>query len=435
VDLTPTVAKLDDGKTVLVGGLRGGGRGIFALDISDPSKFSGADVKWEFTNEDDVDLGYTYSNITLAKMNNGEWAAIFGNGYCDEDGEVCGDGKAKLFIVSLKTGELLQEISTGAGDTGANRNGLSTPGVADLDANGTADWVYAGDLQGNLWAFDLTGKTAGEWNLAYDKALFKTADNRPITSEPMIVKHPQVYDNPLNPAEFHNTKGEPGKSNVGKASSNYPNTLVLFGTGQYLVESDKSSNEEEVFYGIWDDGTVGTPGESALEVTNLQEQISTAIGSNYRELTHNPVAYEPEEGEVKQYGWYLTLTAPKERVINRATVRNNVVFFDTVIPSDSVCDYGGAGYLMAVNLLNGGSTQRPEFNINNDDVVDETDHVVNDQGDTVPPSGRYHEGGMPVSEIMDNDIVTNDTNQPNGAPEQTRIRPARQGRLSWEELQ
>lgn len=420
VDLTPTVAKVGD-KTYLVGGLRGGGRGIFALDITDGVDFDkDDDVLWEFTH---ADLNYTYSNITLAKMNDGQWAAIFGNGYCDA-GDACGE-KAKLFIVSLETGSLIKEIATGPGSLD-DPNGLSTPGVADLDANGTADWVYAGDLFGNLWAFDLTSENSDEWKLAYDNALFETADDQPITSEPMIVKHPQVYDNPLSPAEFHARTND---------DTNYPNTLVLFGTGQYLIEGDKTSAHEQAFYGIWDDGS---DAHYPLTQAKLQAQTElSGVAAGYRALTHNKVNYQAEED--KQYGWYLSLGEPKERVINRATVRNNVVFFDTIIPSDSVCDYGGSGYLMAVSLLNGGSTQSPEFDIDDDRVVDETDEVSinNDdyEEDTIPPSGRYHEGGMPVSEIMDNDIVTNDTNQKDTPPEQTRIRPARQGRLSWQELE
>lgn len=431
VDLSPTVAKKTDagGGTTLVGGLRGGGRGIFALDISNGAGFDKNDVLWEFTSEDDTDLGYTYSNITVAKSNynDGEWVAIFGNGYCDEGAE-CGIGEAQLFVVSLKTGSLIEKITTGAGNS-TTRNGLSTPGVADLDGDGRADWVYAGDLEGNLWAFDLTSKDSDDWNLAYGKALFK--GDQPITSEPMIVKHPQIYDEPISPADFHKKEGG-GAIQVGKDTSNYPNTLVLFGTGQYLVDADKSSDDSQAFYGIWDDGSAD---QYTLGKSNLQEQTISDVASGYRTLTHEVVDYT-ETGAKKEYGWYLTLTKSKERVINRAAVRNNVVFFDTIIPSTSVCDYGGEGYLMAVNLLNGGSTQSPEFDINDDRVVDETDQVIIDnQGTTAPPSGRYHDGGMPVSEIMDNDIVTNDTNQPQGTPTQTRIKPAKQGRLSWQELE
>jgi type IV pilus assembly protein PilY1 len=414
------------GGTTLVGGLRGGGRGIFALDISDGPGMDKGDVLWEYTHKDDLDLGYTYSNITVAKMNTGKWAAIFGNGYCDEPSEECGSGEAQLFIVSLEDGQLIKKISTTRSNT-SERNGLSTPGVADLDANGTADWVYAGDLEGNLWAFDLTGDTVGEWDLAYK--LFKTPDNQPITSEPMLVKHPLLHDDPINPDAFHDSAKRDDDT------SNYPNTLVLFGTGQYLVEGDKSSNDLQAFYGIWDDGTVG---DLPLKTENLQQQtFLSGVQSGYRALTNEEVDYTGE-GSQKQYGWYLELTHSKERVINRATVRNNVVFFDTIIPSNSVCDYGGAGYLMAVDLSNGGNPKKAEFDTNNDRYVDSTDEVTRDvvDGDTttIPPAGRYHDGGMPVSEIMGDEIVTNDTNQPQGTPQQTRVRPAKDGRLSWEEL-
>jgi type IV pilus assembly protein PilY1 len=431
VDLTPTVAKVDD-ETILVGGLRGGGREVFALDITDPDNFTEGDVKWEFTHED---LGYTYSNITLAKMNDGEWAAIFGSGYCNGVDDCTVEGKAQLFIVSLSDGSLIKKISTEVG-TSTDPNGLSTPGVADLNADGTADWVYAGDLQGNLWAFDLTSKDSDNWKLAYDKALFKTDDDQPITSEPMIVKHPEVWDNPANPAEFHDNDNGNGAIHVDEDTSNYPNTLVLFGTGQYLTEADKSSGHLQAFYGIWDDGSAS---QYPLGKSNLQEQTDLSKVTAYRALTNEEVNYEPEKGDEKQYGWYLKLGHSKERVINRATVRNNVVFFDTLIPSNSVCDYGGSGYLMAVNLLNGGRTDDVAFDFDGDGEIDEHDEVtvkVKDKDTKMPPSGRYHDGGMPVSEIMDNEIITNDTNQRReDPPKQTPIKPAREGRLSWEELE
>lgn len=437
VDLSPMVAKNTSEGTVLVGGERGGGRGIFALDVSNPRSFDANDVLWEFTHNDDADLGYTFSDISIAKMNNDKWAAIFGNGYCDEADGCDGSGKAALFIVYLD-GSGYEKITTEAGSKD-DRNGLSTPSVVDINGDGVADWAYAGDLKGNLWAFNLTSKVESDWALAYgDDALFKTKMNQPITSEPIVVKHPLVYDEPSNFADFN----DPDKNNIGSENSNYPNTLVLFGTGQYLVKKDKGSMDQQAFYAVWDDGT---PADLPLRREDLQQRsfvVNTSAAHRILDKTNEDNGVDYQGKDEKQYGWYIDLPASKERVISRAIVRNNVVFFDTVIPSDVPCEYGGSGWLMAVNLTNGDRTSDVAFDYNRDDKLDAHDKFIIDPDDpdedpeSVPPSGRYHEGGMPISEALDNQLITNDTNQGNGdVPQQTWIKAADEGRLSWQELQ
>jgi len=98
-------------KTVLVGGLRGGGRGLFALDITDPNAFSETATKpadtvmWEFTSADDPDLGHTFSRPSIVPLagsgNSIRWGVVVGNGYND-----LGSGEAKLFILFLEEGRI-----------------------------------------------------------------------------------------------------------------------------------------------------------------------------------------------------------------------------------------------------------------------------------------------------------------------------------------
>ncbi len=235
-DLTPTVsdiyADLGSGtqwQTVLVNGLRGGGRGIFALNVNDPASFSEANAAnimlWEFRDNHDADLGYTYSRPQIARTNAGTWVAIFGNGYNDN-----GDGKAKLFILDIAggadgswAGDVIK-ITTNSGDTG-DRNGLATPALADLDGNGTVDRIYAGDLKGQMWAFDLSSTSSGSWGLASVDPLFTTKGDEPITSKPTLAKHPTVSSD----------------------GTNAPNVMVFFGSGQYLVDSDKTNTDDNFF--------------------------------------------------------------------------------------------------------------------------------------------------------------------------------------------
>ena len=164
VDGPPTVGDTFFGNawhTVLVGGLRNGGQAIYALDVTDPAQFSEANAAslalWEFTDADDADLGYTYSRPAIVRMHNGRWAAIFGNGYnnTEADGNASATGNAVLFIVDIEGGSLIKKIDTTVGTaadpSGNNRpNGLATPAPVDVDGDRIVDYIYAGDLFGNM---------------------------------------------------------------------------------------------------------------------------------------------------------------------------------------------------------------------------------------------------------------------------------------------
>ncbi|MGH8717439.1 MAG: pilus assembly protein, partial [Burkholderiales bacterium] len=181
VDSTPTFADVQIGgtwKTILVGGLGAGGQGIYALDVTDPSSFSEGNASsialWEFTDQHDKDLGYTFSQPQVAKMANGKWAVIFGNGYNNSESDGASTtsttGRAVLYILFIEqgtdgawtVGTDFVKLDTMVGSTGTP-NGLATPFVADVNGNGIADYVYVGDLQGNMWKFDVTNSNPASW--------------------------------------------------------------------------------------------------------------------------------------------------------------------------------------------------------------------------------------------------------------------------------
>ncbi|MGN7612950.1 PilC/PilY family type IV pilus protein [Magnetococcales bacterium HHB-1] len=144
-------------RTILVGSLRSGGKGFFALDVTDPNNFTEDNAEnialWEFTDSEDSGLGYAFSQASIVRLADGNWAAVFGNGYLSE-----GDD-ATLYVVKLDDGSLIKKISTGG-------QGLATPAVADVDGNAVADYAYAGDLQGNMWKFDLSSSDPADWSVA-----------------------------------------------------------------------------------------------------------------------------------------------------------------------------------------------------------------------------------------------------------------------------
>jgi type IV pilus assembly protein PilY1 len=193
VDATPTLRDVfvdadGDGagtdkawRTYLVGGLRNGGRGIYALDVTDPATTFDATAtttnnqkaaniaRFEYTH---ADLGYTYSRPQITKMNDGSWVTVVGNGY-----NSVGDGAAKLFLLDLDTGLPLVGacptadgiLNTGVGSKAgatceastSDCNGLSSPTLVDLNGDFKVDRIYAGDVHGNMCVFNVqsTDKT------------------------------------------------------------------------------------------------------------------------------------------------------------------------------------------------------------------------------------------------------------------------------------
>lgn len=404
-----------DWHTVLIGGNRAGGRGVFALDITDISQFSSEAnaakiVLWEFNDSHDADLGLTFSKPTIAMMNNGRWAAIFGNGYNNN-----GDGKAKLFILFLDggvdgtwtPGVDYIELDTGVGsivngscsDASSNCNGLSTPHAADIDGDQIVDRVYAGDILGNLWAFDVSASTnvATEWSAAYKtgsdpKPLFIASSNQPIMDKPMVVKHPDISD---SNSVF---------------STNHPNVMVFFGTGQYLVDGDVSTVPPiQSFYGVWDHGDQEiTPSDLVEQVfdttTVFHDASGNDVSAEVRVLSNNAVDYSSNQG------WKINFNIPGvsgERIIVDPDVHAGLVFFNTWIPNETPCKSGGTGFLMSVEQVNGGAPDinDPAFDFDGDGSIDNNDLVqdASDSSNKFAPVGQKFNLGLPASSSIISD--------------------------------
>jgi type IV pilus assembly protein PilY1 len=427
VDLSPTVADVHIGgswKTVLVGGYRAGARGLFALDVTDPSTFSedNADntVLWEFTSADDPNMGYSFSKPTIALMQNNRWAAVFGNGYNDQGS----DGKARLYIVYIDGGLdgtwtsgtdykviAVSYAADGDSSTSSGRNGLSTPVLVDSNADGKADRVYAGDLKGNLWAFDLSSDDAANWDVAYKagsatnplfKGVFGTTP-QPITSKPVVVRNPAVET----------------------TATNQPNILVFFGTGQYMIEDDKGSTGQQTFYGVWDNG--GPADELPRDRDDLVAQTLDTDHStaDLRVTSDNEVNY------ASKFGWRFDLPTSGERVVVDPKVRGQYVFFNTLIPDPGTCNSKGYGWLMALKLDNGGGPDSPVYDKNGDGEVNDDDHV---DGTDLSPSGIRMDKIPAGSNFLDDVMYTPDDE---GNIDVRKIDAGISGesrRLSWKEI-
>jgi type IV pilus assembly protein PilY1 len=421
-DAYVTVGGTTGWHTVLVGALRGGGKSVYAIDVTNPSALTtsaASKVMWEFT---DKDMGYTFSDIQIGKMNNGKWAAVFGNGY---NNDPSGDGHAKLYVLYLDGSNAASPviIDTGVGildpmtkscaSTSSDCNGLSTPRLADLNGDGTIDRIYAGDVQGNMWAFDVTDPSnTANWLSAYGaNPLFRacsaypcTSSNRqPITGQPDIVQHPSKT-----------------------AYATRPNLLVYFGTGQYLTQADIGNAQLQTFYGVWDSAT-GNLDRSSLQPQTISTTYNDPVLGSVRTVSSNIVNYSTSEK-----GWLIDLPVTGERSVTNPVAFGSVVFFNTLIPntsSSNMCDVGGSGWLMAVDLLTGGEPAFIPIDVNNDGVFDASDKlqgisVVGTESTGVPAESRF------ISEkrvTADSTGAINIDNIQSGPPQVP-------SRMSWSEL-
>jgi len=361
--------------TILVGSLRHGGQGIYALDITNPSNFTegnaSSTVLWEFNDNHDADLGYTYAEPVIAKMANGRWAVILANGYnnSEANGAVSTTGRAVLYILFIDDGingwnEVIK-IDTGVGSA-ATPNGLASPAAVDINGDNVVDYVYAGDLQGNMWKFDLTSTNSSNWTSAANRRVIYRARDaasnpQPITSRPQVGRHPV---------------GETGY-------------IVYFGTGKYIetVDANTLGATPQTFYAVWDESGIATPTRSNL----LQQTVTstqTVSGASYRTTSNNSMVWRvgPPYPSPSYIGWYMDMPTTGERIVTDAVLLEDRILFTTVIPSDDPCSSGGSGWLMELSAYSGTRLPSSPFDVNNDGVFDGND-LLPSGGTNIAASG------------------------------------------------
>jgi type IV pilus assembly protein PilY1 len=331
VDGTATVVDVDfgrtnggngttDWRTILVGALGKGGKGYYAIDVTDPSAMTSetavaGKVLWEFS---DSTLGYTFGDPVAVKTRKWGWVLVFGSGYNNSD------GKGYFYFVNPRTGTLLEKVSTGVGSTGSDA-GLAhvQPFVLDRTDN-TADAVYAGDLLGNLWRLDVTAST-GNYPSPVQLAQLTDANGvaLPVTSRPLPIVQPGT-----------NTR------------------WITVGTGQLLSSGDISSAQDQAFFAIMD-GTGLAFGTAAGLPASMSYPI---VNSNLRRLTDltTTVTLNP----ATEIGWWFSLGTSSSRgwrVIADPTSFYGSVSFSTMLPSGDACNPSGSSRIYVIDLGTGQS--------------------------------------------------------------------------------
>ncbi|MFC1495443.1 PilC/PilY family type IV pilus protein, partial [Thermodesulfobacteriota bacterium] len=472
VDRSPVIeaVKYDDGgtavtKDILIGGLGKGGKGFYALDISGingagvvTSDNDLADrVLWEYpratTPQSEIDdMGYSYSKPAIVRTYSTTvpWVMIFGNGYNSLNSH------AVLFVMNPVTGELIKKIDTGLVVASGNQcNGLSTPVAIDYNFDARVDYVYAGDLYGNIWKFDFSSTDYNDWGVAF-------GDNNDGTNDTtnIVLSYDENATTPDDPASLFQARGP---LDIPQPITSKPDVLahcdlhgymVVFGTGKYLGESDFDNLDIQSMYGVWDFGDdedndeylgilqrnssqklSNWPDVSLLQQIWLPGDFVSSTGQTLRILSNYDINYQtitdpdgdtwlddpglastctngvdddtdglidvadPDECPAVHAGWYVNVPAG-ERIANDILIRQGKVVLVGFSPESTPCGAGGTSVVMEIDACSGGRLDEPQLDINDDKVVDVNDLIDIGGGEYVVPTGMEYEGRLMPPAIL-----------------------------------
>lgn len=338
VDAAPFVKDVyinSNWKTVALGHLRHGGKLFYALDLdNDPE--AEPDVLWEFTDSDG-DLGYSYAGGIITRVFNpvskvSKWVAILPNGY-DSD-----NNNAVMYAVDLETGHVLHKwIETGG--SSSSPNGMGPPVAADFvaynptnptetffAADQATDFIYAGDLHGNLYRFDAQDIFSNSTTTA--QKIFNGTIDQPITTAPRVFTPNDTTED----------------------------VVITFGTGKYIEVSDRSvATDSQYLFGIRDSYS-GYSAYSLNDSRLVTQTITQDTSAGTRTVSRNQVN--------SNQGWKLELPDQGERIVNNL-IRNNrskLMFAVSIIPTGlNPCLPGGQSWVMAINAITGAGPSTSVF--------------------------------------------------------------------------
>ena len=370
VDGTPETTDVFDAtagvwKTIVVGGTNSGGRGFYALDITDPVNPKGL---WEFCNDatlcpadgagphSDADLGFSYGNPIIGRRStDGKWVVVVTSGL-NNVGTVslpAGDGTGYFYVLDAITGQILHKIGNGLGST-TDPSGLMKVGA--YYPNGLLDplfqYVYGGDQKGNVWRVDMTqampaypALTSGA-SFVKLLATFKDASGRiqPITARPAGT---HLGTDPYNPTT----------------------RIYYVGTGRYLGNSDLSDPGsasglawQQTIYGVRDqlDNPSFTPLASFRTGNVVQQTLQPGSGGN-RTITKNAVDWGTRDGFFIDLNPVFPLpdpatgNSPGERIVlDVRLIQGTLIFTSTVPSTGGACTPGGNSFQYGLDFRTGG---------------------------------------------------------------------------------
>lgn len=373
-------------KTIMVAGLNAGGRGYYALDITNPTA---PILLWELTTSTgigtvtDDDIGYSYGHPIVTRKADGTWVVLVTSGYNNTSP---GDGKGYLYVLNAATGAIISKISTGAG------NATDPSGLAKITAWNTepagnkAGYTYGGDLQGNVWRFDINDATV--------TAAIGTGS---------VMKFAELYSDTAG-TQRQPVTATPVLGTIGGKR------IVFIGTGKYLETGDLTTTQKQTQYAIKDDDATTTlvnPRNSLVQQTLIDNPDGTAtrIGSS------NSVNFN------SGLGWYVDFPDTGERVNIDGKLVQGVLLIPTTVPTNTACSPGGYGWLNYLDYKTGGAVN----------VLTATKYSAPIVGVNV-----YYIQGRPVVSVVTSSDATGDIEKNIEFPSST---PTFQNkRVTWREL-
>lgn len=342
-----------DKQTFMFGAMGQGGRGAYALNIgavanSDRSGWNTTVPLFETEKGSGNKLGYTIGSTQIGRVSikrnatpvnlesDVRYAGFLASGYRTEDVNSA-DNETALYVYDM-TGKEAGTKGTGSNISDAGKllakipapngkGGLSTPTLVDTDFDGIVDIAYAGDRYGNMFRFDLRGKTPSEWSA---QMIFQGSGNQPITSAPAVSRR--------------------GKDKY----------VVIFGTGSEIYHSELDvATQNNAVYGIYDD----TSKEAVLAKSDELTGQTVQADGEYISVTNNKVSED-------QKGWKLALGSG-ERVTVKPTmilrtavvtirkykqevIHTNSSSADVCLPDSTSTQTTAKTIILGVNAENGG---------------------------------------------------------------------------------
>jgi type IV pilus assembly protein PilY1 len=326
-------------KTVLVGALGQGGKGYYALDITNPTSPS---VLWELCTDDslcyttDDDLGYTYGNPLITKRaTDNRWVAYVSAGYDNNS------GVGTIFEVDLRTGSILRRLKTNSGSSS------SPSGLAFINSyydnftnDNKARVLYAGDLNGDVWRWELrSGASTVANHLGYASSTKNSTKVRqPISTK---IELGNIEDNPI----------------------------LFFGTGKYLNFDDYNTIDIQSAYALkdpygfclrepyvsdsnkWNDSCKKELGYGDLKANNKITKQNSNTPTNAVKTVANGSNVVDWSSNI---GWYFDFQSQAgERVNIDPILVLGTLNITTNVPASNTCNMGGNAWIYQFNYLNG----------------------------------------------------------------------------------
>lgn len=451
IDIGSTNAS--DWRTYLIGTLGAGGRGYFVLDVTKPgptppaaggtsvapaTNFSennaaslvvmdktaaaitdAAGTSKPLDTNVDSDIGHIFGSpvvsesnfqrtLQITKMNNGRWAFISGNGYNSIN-------ERPVLLIQYLDGDksLVKLPAVSTGTTESIQNGLSSPQLLDVNADGSPDFAYAGDLRGNLWKFDISSATSSNWGIAFS-------------------------GNPLFTANYSSSTGSSSRQPITAPPTLRNNRtvgglMVAFGTGRNLTEADRTDTSVQTVYSVLDNSryTISASGSDKGKVTvkttapvpstvsgrsALQSQsVNSGTGSgasgtgdsanrNYWTLSSQEVVYACDAGASScsaKKGWYLDLPVAGERVSSSFDFYDGSNLLEIIsekpasgsatASGEEVCapqPQAAKTFRTIINITSGSSPSVPIIDINGDGLFNASDMTNGKNYSRMTASGK-----------------------------------------------